>query len=209
MKRYGWHRTVVMSLAIMILHLPICSGRAADSWQGTRVQLERPTTSKQLSLLLSVHNGAFLILLPSIPMPSTQSYFFSHFANAHFYHFHFPVIREQILWCIEMRRHFQLCKESGLRQQRGPLYNPLAHDLRVIQQELLAVGSKEIYMGFNITSIAGGFVTTSHIKRNRASYTIYRAQRKMKMQDSLFKKQEKKVSLKTLKYKHFFFLLWF
>ena len=42
-------------------------------------------------------------------------------------------------------------------------------------------------MGFNITSIAGGFVTTSHIKRNRASYTIYRAQRKMKMQDSLFK----------------------
>ena len=64
-------------------------------------------------------------------------------------------------------------------------------------------------MGFNITAIAGGFVTTSHIKRNRASYTIYRAQRKMKMQDSLSKKQEKKVSLKTLKYKHFFFLLWF
>lgn len=47
-------------------------------------------------------------------------------------------------------------------------------------------------MGFSITSIAGGFVTTSHIKRNRASYTIYRAQCKMKMQDSLFKKQEKK-----------------
>ena len=98
-----------------------------------------------------------------------------------------------------MRRRFQLCKESGLRQQRGPLYNLLAHDLRVIKQELLTVGSEEIYRDFNITSIAGGFVTTSHTKRNRASYTIYRAQHKMKTQDSLFKKQEKKVSLKTLK----------
>lgn len=72
------------------------------------------------------------------------------------------------------------------------MYNPLVHDLRVIKQELLTVGSEEIYRDFNITSIAGGFVTTSHTKRNRASYTIYRAQHKMKTQDSLFKKQEKK-----------------
>ena len=76
------------------LHLPICLGSAADSWQGARVQLERPTTSKQLSLLLSVHYGAFLIILPSIFTASMRSYFFSHLANAHFYHFYFPGIRE-------------------------------------------------------------------------------------------------------------------
>ena len=50
------------------------------------MQLERPTTSKQLPFLLSVHNGAFLIILASVPMASTRSYFFSHFANAHFSH---------------------------------------------------------------------------------------------------------------------------
>lgn len=66
-------------------------------------------------------------------------------------------------------------------------------------------------MGFNITSIAGGFVTTSHIKRNRKDW-LQNLQGSMQNENAgllVQKAGKKKVSLKTLKYKHFFFLLRF
>lgn len=85
-KKYGWHSTGIMSLSITILHLPICSGNAADSWQWcTWVQFERPTTSKQLSLLLSAQESVpFWLFSHLFPWLKCSLISFPTLPNAHF-----------------------------------------------------------------------------------------------------------------------------